>query len=274
MPSLRRRPSPPAGAVVVEAERQTEWDGLDGPPRRRRRVLAAVALGLAALLLVAAVAIAASRDASDVVALGSAPNTSGLPAEGDAGALAGGQVDLDPAGVAPGDSIPGAPAGVDPAAPGAAAGSAVPPAGDPAAAGAGSGAGGGAAGAGPLALPVATTRLAGTIPGTSTTQGSGGGTQPPSPLCAISQATATPNPVDRQGKSSRLSEDVAVRFTAVSCGGAQFQVKVNGLTLPATPTGDGFRATIGATAADWVESAYDVLITGGGATASVRLEIR
>ena len=271
---VRRRqaiPTPPGDppeVAVVAAP-------VEAVPRRRGRGIVLAALALAVLIVLVALALGRARRGADVLGLGDAPSP---PISDEAGAAAGGELQEPPL-FGPGESVsgdavpadpgaPGTPAVADPAAPGAAPG---PAPGAPA----GPAAGGGAPGGGGAAvIPVLTTRGTTPGPGASTTVGAGSPPPPPPPPCTLSQTAADPNPVELQGGSRRLSSDVTVTFSPLNCGGAAFQVAVNGVVLNAAPTTGGtFSATIDRAAGTWDAGSYPVTITGGGTSVTFVLKV-
>lgn len=270
--------------VATDASEQAAWDAETRPHPRRRRALAALALGLAALLLLGALVAARTGGDGDLLALGSADPSSSLAPVDDLGSSADGVTAGDQSAIGPGDTVPGGgptgsgPAESGPAAAGAAAAAAAAPgpAGDGVAGGVQE-VGGPGAGAGvpvPTTTPGPSGSTASTVATTVTTQPTvAPPPPPPPPVCAITGATAAPNPV-RKRNNGQLRDDVVVSFRPEGCGAATFAVAVKGVTPDILTAADGrLTATIAKTTSGWSVGAFDIAITGGGVSASVTLNV-
>lgn len=270
-----RRPAPPAEAALprrADAEQQAAWDADGAPVHPRRKAI--LALGLAALLVVAVLVVARARGDGDILALGSTPKSSSTiapvpnldPITGDP-LFEGSQL-------LPGDTVPGGgPAGAQPGAAGVV---------DPGAAAGGAGGGGQAAGgatpgdqSGGVAgggVPTPTTRPGsggGGATTTSTTQGGGNPPAsttiapgpPPSPACSVTDQSVDPARVGLKGQSGKLDSNLKVQFRATSACGSGFRVQVNGQDVPAAPGPGGLLiATISDDAGNWARGAYTISI--------------
>lgn len=252
-PAPAAEPAPPPG---TDAEQQAAWDA-DGALVHSRRT-AILALGVAALLVVAVLVVARARGDGDILALGSSPKSSTTvapvtnldPITGDP-LFEGSQLipgDTVPGG-GPAGAQPGAPGAVDPGAAAAAAGGGTAPTGEGAATPGDQS--GGVAGGG---VPIPTTRPGSGSGGATTTPTTQGGGNPPastttvpgaSPSCSVTEPSANPNPVSAQGQSGKLDDDVTLRFRPSSCGTTFRMIGPSGLNIPAGGNPDGsYSATI------------------------------
>lgn len=281
-----RRPAPPAVAAPPlgpDAEQQAAWDAEGAPLHPRRKAI--LALGLAALLVVAVLVVARARGDGDILALGSSPKSSSTiapvpnldPITGDP-LFEGSQL-------LPGDTVPGGgPAGAQPGAAGPVDPGAAAAAGGGGQAGSGATPGdqsGGVAGGG---VPTPTTRpgsAGGGATTTPTTQGGGAPASttivsgpPPSAACSVTDQSVDPARVGLKGQSGKLDSNLKVQFRPASACGSGFRVQVNGQDVAAAPGPGGlFVATISGDAANWAPGAYTISIRNSAGSVIVGIPL-